>query len=895
VTREQDLSLQIVACPGIFREVETVHHSIVDNLHRQPDLKLTDIAVLATDMSRYRPAIQAVFDRPPQPVTYNLADYSAAELSIFGHAVMDMLDLALESFSRSRVFAVLLNPCFLARLGVDREQALVWLEWAEALGIYHGWDQHDKHERGYPATPLYCWQLGLQRLRLGRLMEVVDESADQTATRFQGVIPFADLNSSDREQLDAFCRAVEGLLPRLARLRRLVAGGSRWADELERLIDNCLDIPADRPSENQVRDVLGEALQTLSRLDGVTSSPVPLALIREFVQEELESRKALSGEFLTGGVTISALPPVLPLPFRIIYVMGLDESLFPGSASLPPLDLRSRERLGGDIRPAETNRRLFLEALLAARDKVYLLYNCRELQKDQVLYPSSPINQLRRFLERHVLAGKEFKVAEVPLLGSDRRFLEGTVAGGATDVLVNYSLPERLLAIEEARRDGVVQLDERRAKAFQQRLQAARRVFQLPAQVSAGPEDAPTISLTELRRFLRCPADAALLRHLHLTDDEESEPADDEPFYTGAPDHYRLLQQALERFVIRAVTDTLATALKEWRQRFAELHEEWRWRSRGPEEAFAAADLARLEHMVYERIEGPGELAAFLRERQEAQFCGPVLLGESPAPVGARQRFPALTIVPAAGIAGQPVPPAVRLVGTLPLAWRSAEALDILVLTSSKANKIPTEQLCLPLLEPLLFYLALKADNGADGSSAREWLGERMLRIHIAHAEGRVICTYAPDEFAPDQARTYLAHLGRDFLDRGSFDLLPFDLIIDKDLRGAYFPANDKAFQDFFADAQGAIPEKIVTISDCPSLPDDAEFRPVLDRARAMYVQRLEEAVADDQENEYPAYRMTRLLEMVEARVPEDSFDKVRRRFWLLDRPLARARTGGEN
>ena len=60
----QDTSVQIAACPGIVREVETVWNSILLNLQRDPTLRLTDIAVLVPDMATYRPAIQAVFDRP---------------------------------------------------------------------------------------------------------------------------------------------------------------------------------------------------------------------------------------------------------------------------------------------------------------------------------------------------------------------------------------------------------------------------------------------------------------------------------------------------------------------------------------------------------------------------------------------------------------------------------------------------------------------------------------------------------------------------------------------------------------------------------------------------------------------------------------------------------------
>src|SRR4029077_10650792 len=83
----QDRSLQIVGCPGRTREVETAYHSILHNLQQDRTLQSSDVAVLVTDMEKYRPLIQAVFDRPPRRISYSLLDYSAAGTSIFGKAV----------------------------------------------------------------------------------------------------------------------------------------------------------------------------------------------------------------------------------------------------------------------------------------------------------------------------------------------------------------------------------------------------------------------------------------------------------------------------------------------------------------------------------------------------------------------------------------------------------------------------------------------------------------------------------------------------------------------------------------------------------------------------------------------------------------------------------------
>jgi hypothetical protein len=236
------------------------------------------------------------------------------------------------------------------------------------------------------------------------------------------------------------------------------------------------------------------------------------------------------------------------------------------------------------------------------------------------------------------------------------------------------------------------------------------------------------------------------------------------------------------------------------------------------------------------RVEGPGGLADFLREREGAEFCGPILLGESPTPVGARVRFPALEL-----------PGPTRLVGTQPLVWRGAHAVDVLVLTSRSARKMPDDRLSAPLLEPALFHLALRA--------AGDWLGERAFRVHVGHEEGIASFTYLRGDAPPDEARAYLAALAADFLDRSGFDLLPFELIVSlEELRAAYSGAEDLGAED--------------------------------------YARRLREAVEADAEKDYPEYRPVKLLEITEPEVPDDALVKVRRRFRPLDRGPARAREG---
>ena len=175
--------------------------------------------------------------------------------------------------------------------------------------------------------------------------------------------------------------------------------------------------------------------------------PLPLALVREYVHSQLEVLPGNRGEYLIGGVTISALQPMRPVPFEIVYILGLGESLFPGSNALSSFDLRAVQRLPGDIRPAEARQYDFLATVLSARRKALpSLQLARDLQKDQDLLPAVPLEQLQRVLGQQVTQ-EEFHEVKMPLHADDIRFVDPAKQPAYQDVLVQHHTTDRCLSL----------------------------------------------------------------------------------------------------------------------------------------------------------------------------------------------------------------------------------------------------------------------------------------------------------------------------------------------------------------------------------------------------------------------------------------------------------------
>ncbi len=287
----QDRSLQIVACPSLYREVETVYNSILFNLEQDNTLQLTDIAILVPDISAYKPVFDSVFNRRPRQLVYNLVDSHAEIESIYGKAVLAILKLATGRFSRTEVFDLILNPCFMSRWQMGPDEVQAWVNWTGELNIFHTFDSEAKVARGYPASGNFTWKQGLERLRLSRIMAAPNVTDPAGFTHYQERVPFSDVKTGDVDLVEKFCMVIESLHHAVSRLNSRGISGEQWKQRFFQTCDQLIEIPEDFKGEAVVRQALIKAFDNLELYDrlqeGASSSALDVDLIKEFIRANL--------------------------------------------------------------------------------------------------------------------------------------------------------------------------------------------------------------------------------------------------------------------------------------------------------------------------------------------------------------------------------------------------------------------------------------------------------------------------------------------------------------------------------------------------------------------------------------------------------------------------------
>jgi len=234
------------------------------------------------------------------------------------------------------------------------------------------------------------WRAGLDRLLLGYAMQ--DEGR-----LFNGILPFGDVDASFADTLGIFASFVEALERLSARMT-----SSKTLQEWQHVFLGMLEdfILAEGDSEREYADMLTIAdrlgtLHTQTLHEGVVSP----AVFTSWLHSQLEEKQQKLG-FMTGGVTFCAMLPMRSIPFRVICLLGMDDSAFPRQNRPPSFDLISQNPRPGDSLLRNEDRYLFLEMILSARDLLFISYVGQSVKDNAAMSPSILVVELIDAIDR---------------------------------------------------------------------------------------------------------------------------------------------------------------------------------------------------------------------------------------------------------------------------------------------------------------------------------------------------------------------------------------------------------------------------------------------------------------------------------------------------------------
>ncbi len=415
-----DDSLSVHVCHSPMRECQVLHDYLLDLLDRNPGLCCEDILVMAPEISRYAPFIEAVFqhdhsgNRPG--LAWNLSDISIGDNHPLIRIFLQLLRLPGSRFTRSEILAFLECPELRDRFGISGPMIEDIHRMIDSARVHWGIDAGQRRELGLPAIHENTWRQAWDRFFTSYAF-----GGDEL---WRGIAP-ADEVDTDRGIAIARWRY---LFDRLVYWRREIANPTSadgWQRRLTRLLEEFLAGPG------AIDDRLQPLRNAINELGESQGGELDQALVTYWMEQRFASTQQ-SGRLYSGGVTFCGMQPMRNIPFPVICVIGMHDQAFPRRLRTAEFDLMSRDWRPGDPHSGDQDRYLMLETLLCARSYLYFSYCGRSLRDNSACQPSVLLRELLDHIDKHADPGTDLRgqiVREHPMQAFSTRNFQQSAAG----------------------------------------------------------------------------------------------------------------------------------------------------------------------------------------------------------------------------------------------------------------------------------------------------------------------------------------------------------------------------------------------------------------------------------------------------------------------------------
>ncbi|HZX30691.1 MAG TPA: exodeoxyribonuclease V subunit gamma, partial [Rhodocyclaceae bacterium] len=508
---DDSISFHVAHSPQ--REVEILHDQLLHRFNQDPGLQPRDVIVMVPDIDIYAPHVQAVFGQfdgsDPRHIPFTLADRRQRGHEPLLIALEHLVALPDSRFAASEILDLLDVPALRARFGIREEDVPVLHRWIDGAGIRWGLNSVQRESLDLPTgLEQNTWRFGLRRMLLGY---AVGSGSD-----WQDIEPHDEIGGLDAALLGPLALLLERLEENWQRLQK-PAPPSEWGVRLRALL-KAFFLPSEEEDTLLLTqlDYLLEQWENGCEAAGFDEA-LPLNVAREAWLGKLDQGN-LSQRFMAGAVNFCTLMPMRAIPFKVVCLLGMNDGDYPRPQSAADFDLMARDYRPGDRSRREDDRYLFLEALLSAREQLYISWVGRSVRDNSERPPSVLVGQLRDHLDAGWrLAGGDGPLShaltlEHPLQPFSPAYFE------ASDPRY-FSYAREWLG--------------RHAQVGGERSDAGST---LPV-----PEPLPTLTLDILAQFLRNPVKAFFTRRLKVHFDGDGETLDNaEPFTLNSLDEYQL-------------------------------------------------------------------------------------------------------------------------------------------------------------------------------------------------------------------------------------------------------------------------------------------------------------------------------------------------------------------
>ena len=399
-----DMSVQIHRAHTLGRQAEILRDALLHSFSTIVNLQPHEVIVLCADIEAAAPLLRATFEEPLTLATgervkipFVVADRTLRETSSGAELVAGILSLIGSRFDVDSVVNIATHELVLKNAYLGSGEVDAWLRHIHNTRVRWGLDVQHRKLSGLDALEItaHTWKQLVDRTLFGALLP----DAVETMFEMGDVVPVPRIDTTEIEALTGFAEVLS-VLASLENDAQSAMPIEFWSDRIEQVIVSLCG-----PSCTELDDVLAvinkfreASLVAKVGHQEAGSQPVEFSEFAFLVISEISSQSGRQS-LVTGAVTATSFIPLRAVPFRVVCIVGLDDGTMSIGESEGD-DLIATEQLMGDADTRTSNRRVLLDAVVAASDQLIITCNGSSVKNNTRVPLITPLAELVDFCGR---------------------------------------------------------------------------------------------------------------------------------------------------------------------------------------------------------------------------------------------------------------------------------------------------------------------------------------------------------------------------------------------------------------------------------------------------------------------------------------------------------------
>tara|TARA_Y100001970_G_C14252851_1_gene873095 strand:- start:3079 stop:6342 length:3264 start_codon:yes stop_codon:yes gene_type:complete len=381
-----DDSILFIGCNGIRNQIEIVKYKILDILSKNKDLDLRDIIIISPQINIFKPFIPSIFNaegiEDVKIPYYISSEENQINIGIY-RLILDLIRISLDKFSLLSLDILLSHKEIKDAYNLSEEDINKILNLLKDSGFSGGINKSEKNGLS-EKTLEWC----IDRMLLGILYD------DEIYLEERNITPYKiEINISSTIKWLNLLRKIENSICKLREAKNC----QDWINCIKEII---IDIFPERNNNdievinlfNQLEEWNNENLYNQNKISGKVAYQVIERLLK--CNDKFLDRQ--------NKINIGNMNLVKGIPYKIIFIIGLDDKSYPRKDKRDNFNLIYRKRYIGDPSNFDIDKHYILENLISSREKIYFLWNKKSQESARPVNPSIIIENLINIIKQYI-------------------------------------------------------------------------------------------------------------------------------------------------------------------------------------------------------------------------------------------------------------------------------------------------------------------------------------------------------------------------------------------------------------------------------------------------------------------------------------------------------------